>query len=164
MVLYAVLLLSLLSRADTPLSLSLSQFSVCVSRSLISRLFIRLFFLWVPLSRFRQYYEELSWNKAPRHQMFILFCSVCHTVSLSLLLLLSHGNPCCKFCLPHVFYVFFISLSSIFFHSHTSLSFHHNASFSLLACFNLLLLCLLSIRKPHSYLIEGPRPRSQQLN
>lgn len=78
MVLYAVLLLSLLSRADTPLSLSLSSQFV----SLVSRLFIRLFFLRVPLSRFRQYYEELSWNKAPQHQMFILFCSVCHAVSL----------------------------------------------------------------------------------
>lgn len=132
MVLYAVLLLSLLSRADTPLSLPLSLSSQFVSLSLISRWFIRLFFLWVPLSRFRQYYEELSWNKAPRHQMFILFCSVCHRISLYPLLSLSislsssHENPCCEFCLLHVFYVLFtVSLSALFFlsHSHTSLSF-----------------------------------------
>lgn len=161
MVLYAVLLLSLLSGADSPLSLiplslSFSVLLVC-SPSLIS---FFIFFLWVPVSRFRLYYEKLRWNKTRQYQMFILFfslsLSLCHSLSLILSLCsVSNKSPCCE----HVFLTSFVLSSS----SHTHCQFSVIPPI-LLACFNLLLLCLLSIRKPHSYLIEGPCPCSQRLN
>lgn len=147
MVLYAVLLLSLLSRVDTPLSLSLSfQLSVV---SLSFRI-CSLVFHWVSFLRFRQHYEGLSWNKAPQHQMFILFCSVCHpALSFSLLVVVSFAS------LSSFYVLFTLSLPLC---SVTHAPLHHFTVLPPLPprLFNLVLLCLLSIKKPHSYLIEGP--------
>lgn len=64
--LYVALLLALLSLVDTPLFLSHFTFFHSFSES---------------FCRFRQYYEKLIWNKASRHQMFILFQSVHLNVS-----------------------------------------------------------------------------------
>lgn len=59
-----------------PLSPSLSLRALSLSLFLRYFTFFFPFFLRVPVSRFRRYCEELSWNKAQRHQMFILFFSV----------------------------------------------------------------------------------------
>lgn len=143
MVLYAVLLLSLLSRVDTPRSLSRSgsQF-VSLSFRICSVVFLR-----VSLLRFRRYYVELSWNKAPQHQMFILFCSVILLLPLSLLIVVIVAS------LSSLYVLFTLSLSS------GCLAHAPSRHFPPLPprLFNLVLLCLLSIKKPHSYLIEGPR-------